>query len=376
MRKILFSIGNRAHYARIKPIIEKINNRCDYKLLIYDSAYNTMKSIIEKKYISKCIFLDTHVQGENLLTMAQSTGKAILLISEEVKKYNPDIIVVIADRYEIMAAAIVARYMNICLVHIQGGEITGTIDDSIRHTVSKLSNYHFVSNTYSKNNLLKIGEEENKIYITGCPTLDIIRENMELIDTSALKFWNVKKIIDIPDYIVVNFHPVTTEYQRNSNYVNILYESIKDFNYNVIWLLPNCDAGSDKIKKSINRLKKLNNKIMFFENFEIIQYISLLKYAKCIVGNSSVGIRESSFLGTPSVSIGSRQKDREISNNVIRCNMDSKEIKNKIIYQIKHGKYSISNLYGDGYASTKIAEKLLNLDILKEKFFNGGINDK
>lgn len=376
MRKILFSIGNRAHYARIKPIIEKINNRCDYKLLIYDFAYNTMKSIIEKKYISKCIFLDTHVQGENLLTMAQSTGKAILLISEEVKKYNPDIIVVIADRYEIMAAAIVARYMNICLVHIQGGEITGTIDDSIRHTVSKLSNYHFVSNTYSKNNLLKIGEEENKIYITGCPTLDIIRENMELIDTSALKFWNVKKIIDIPDYIVVNFHPVTTEYQRNSNYVNILYESIKDFNYNVIWLLPNCDAGSDKIKKSINRLKKLNNKIMFFENFEIIQYISLLKYAKCIVGNSSVGIRESSFLGTPSVSIGSRQKDREISNNVIRCNMDSKEIKNKIIYQIKHGKYSISNLYGDGYASTKIAEKLLNLDILKEKFFNGGINDK
>lgn len=377
MRKILFAIGNRAHYARIKPIIERLNNKCIYKLLIYDTAYKSLRKILEDdNYISKCIFIDTYIKGGNLLTMTKSTGNAILLMSDTIAKYMPDIMVVIADRYEIMAPAIIARYMNICLVHIQGGEITGTIDDSIRHTVSKLSNYHFISNVTAKRNLLRMGENEDDIFVTGCPTLDVISNNEKLIDNKIKKFWKKEKTNDIPDYILVNFHPITTEYNQNSNYVKVLYEAIKEFNCQIIWLMPNSDAGSDKIRKETNNIKQTNEKILFFENFEVIEYLSLLKYAKCVVGNSSVGIRETSYLGTPSITIGSRQKNRETANNVIRCDINSTEIKDAIIYQMGHGKYKTSTLYGDGHASERIANNLLNVKIKKEKFVEGGYNDK
>lgn len=375
MRKIMFAIGNRAHYARIKPIIERIEKKCDFKLLIYDTAYNSLRKILkEDNYISNSVFLDSHVTGGNLSTMTKSTGNAIVLISEIVEKYKPDIMVVVADRYEIVAPAIVARYMNICLVHIQGGEITGTVDDAIRHSVSKLSNYHFVSNITAKNNLLKMGESEKTIYITGCPTIDVISNNKKMIDKSACEFWHINSIKDIPDYILVNFHPITTEYNQNSDYVKKLYKAIEFYNGVIIWLMPNSDAGSNKIRKEINQIK--NKKILFFENFEIIQYLSILKYAKCVVGNSSVGIRETSYLGTPSVSIGSRQKNREVAENVIRCEMDSIEIKNSILFQLNHGKYKSSALYGDGCASKRIAKNLLSLEIKNEKFFDGGQNDK
>lgn len=377
MRKLMFAIGNRAHYARIKPIIEKISGKCDYKLLVYDTAFNSLKKILDDDgYISNCIFLNTHISGGNLLTMSKSTGNAILLISDVVDNYKPDIMIVIADRYEIMAPAIVARYMNICLVHIQGGEITGTVDDTIRHTVSKLSNYHFVSNSTAKNNLIKMGENEHSIYITGCPTLDVINKNRNLIDIHAKKFWNVININKIPNYILVNFHPVTTEYNHNSNYVEKLYNAIKNYNGTIIWLMPNSDAGSDEISEEIRKIKKVNKNILFFDNFEVIQYLALLKYAKCVVGNSSVGIRETSYLGTPSVSIGSRQKNRESAENVIRCKVDSIDIEKKLVYQINHGKYKSSILYGDGHASERIAEYLLSIKIVNEKFFEGGKYDK
>lgn len=377
MRKIMFAIGNRAHYARIKPIIEKISGKCDYKLLIYDTAYNSLKNILNKDgYLSNCIFLNTHIAGGNLLTMTKSTGNAITMISDVVDNYKPDIMVVIADRYEIMAPAIAARYMNICLVHIQGGEVTGTVDDAIRHTVSKLSNYHFVSNQKAKQNLMDMGEKEETIYITGCPTLDVISNNIVSIDNAAKEFWNVNSIKEIPEYILVNFHPVTTEYDHNSNYVKKLYTAIKNYEHKIVWLMPNSDAGSDEINAQIQKIKKENKNILFFDNFEIIQYLAILKYAKCVVGNSSVGIRETSYLGTPSISIGSRQKNREIADNVIRCEIEPNDISKKLKYQLKHGKYETSELYGNGHASELIADKLLNVKIINEKFFEGDNYDK
>lgn len=372
MRKILFTIGNRAHYARLKPIIEKLNELCEYKILVYDTAYSVMKDKLKCDIFSNnCVFINTFVPGGNLKSMTKSVGKAIYLISDFFEDYKPDIVVVVADRYEIMAPAIVARYMNICLVHIQGGEITGTIDDTIRHTISKLANYHFVSNLSAKNNLINMGERDDHIFITGCPTIDIIKENDDKMLKFALEFWQEYGVQNIPKYIMVNFHPVTTEYLNNSNYIDILYKSIKKLDYKIVWLLPNSDAGSNKILKELEKIQTKQENIIFIKNLEPLKYLALVKYSNCIVGNSSVGIRESSFMGVPSVTIGTRQQNRDVSKNVVKCDMNSKQIEECIKYQLAHGKYKISYLYGPGNASVKISNLLLNIKLENEKYYGG-----
>ena len=370
MRKIIFAVGNRAHYARVKPIINNLDGDIEFKIVIYDSSTFYLKDILIKdNLINYSIFLNTFESGSNLKSMTKCVGKAIIKFADVIDNYNPDIIVVIADRYEIIAPSIAARLMNVCLIHIQGGEITGTIDDTIRHTVSKLSNYHFVSNEKAKNTLITLGENNKNIFITGCPTIDLLKNNKKEIKSKTKTFFKKFNIKENEEFILVNYHPVTTDIENN--YINVLnfYNKIKVYDKKIIWLEPNCDAGADKINMLIRKIKAENENIIFIKNLECIVYLGLINYCSCIVGNSSVGIRESSYLGTPSISIGDRQQNRECGENVIRISNDCKNLIAVLNKQIKHGKYSSSHLYGDGKASKKIAKLLKELAIENVKFY-------
>jgi UDP-hydrolysing UDP-N-acetyl-D-glucosamine 2-epimerase len=343
-----------------------------YRIVLIEAAaiteYGDIGNEIKKDFDENSVsILFTNVSGSNLVAMTKSTGMVINDLATEFSREKPDIAVVIADRYETLAAAVAARYMNIPLAHIQGGENTGSIDDSVRHSITKLANLHFVSNNDCAKRIIRMGEDSKNVYITGCPTMDLCQKAIESNKSLQSLFDSYNSVYEKKfeikeNFIVVAFHPVTTEYFYNKNNFLTVLNTINDLNIQAIWLYPNIDAGGDLIRKEILRYKSQDQhgNIHFFKHFPIEDYLLLLKKAACIVGNSSVGIRESSFLGIPSVNIGSRQHGRKRSMNVIDCELAEDEIKKAIKKQLRHGPYDSDYMYGNGCAGPKISEILLN----------------
>lgn len=375
-RKITFVIGNRAHYARIKPILKFLpHSAC--RLVLFESAVLSEFGNIEDQIVhdidrQNIAQMFTNISGGNLISMTKSTGMAIIEFASEFTTNRPGVVVVTADRYETLAAATAARYMNIPVAHIQGGENSGSIDDSIRHAITKLANIHLVTNRECAERIAKMGESEDSIYITGCPTMDVCARLTEkdpgLIFEKHAGIHEPKFVLN-KKYIVVAFHPVTTEYEDNKAHFNVLLDAVNNLDLQAIWMYPNSDAGNDLIRREIVRFKAQDKKglIHFFKHFAIEDYLLLLKDAACIVGNSSVGIRESSFFGTPSVSVGSRQNMRMRAENVIDSNIDATEIHSAVLKQIENGRYAPSHLYGDGKSGKKIADVLLKCPLSVEK---------
>ncbi len=375
-RKITFVIGNRAHYARVKPIIKHLPTN-SYSLVLFESAavsdYGNIKDQIIKDAKEENIsIVYTNVSGGNLITMTKSTGLAVSDLATEFQRNRPDILVVIADRYESLAATIAARYMNIPVAHIQGGENTGSIDDNIRHAITKLSNIHLVTNTECADRVEKMGEDRSAIFPVGCPTLDLCRAVHGGDPKSLFENYSgvqEQKFVLHDNYAMVAFHPVTTEYTDNQKHFRILLDVIDSLNIQVVWLYPNIDAGTDLIRKELLNFKANNKKglIHFFKHFKIEDYLLLLSQAQCIIGNSSVGIRESSFFGIPSVTIGSRQRGRTRALNVIDSDISFDSLTTAVKGQITHGKFESSNEYGDGKSGSRIASILLSCNLSIEK---------
>jgi UDP-hydrolysing UDP-N-acetyl-D-glucosamine 2-epimerase len=304
------------------------------------------------------------IEGENPTTMAKSTGLAILELATLFENLKPDIVITVADRFETIATAIAASYMNIPLAHTQGGEITGSIDESVRHAITKLAHLHFVSSKLSAERVLKMGESKDAVYITGCPSLDVLVE-LDLRITGELRteveILGVGGKLDLSkDYIVVLQHPVTTEYGNGRRQIEETLMAIYDLKIPTIWLWPNVDAGSDDISKGIRAFREKHNPafIHFHKNFTVENYARLIYNSKCLVGNSSSGIREGAFLGIPVVNIGTRQGGRERGENVTDVGHDRRQITEAVKTQIAHGRYPKNTVYGDGYAGKRIAEIL------------------
>lgn len=383
-RKICVVINNRANYGRIKSVLKYIkkNQKLDLKLIVGSSAllpkFGSADKVIQKdgfKIYKKTYFL---VDGDNLSTMSKSTGLAINEFTNIFSEIKPDIVLVIADRFETIAAAIAASYMNICVAHTQGGEITGSIDEIVRHATTKISNIHFPATAKAKKNILQMGENPKNVFLVGCPSIDLIDKKKLFIDKKFIKKYSKLGIglnnIDFKkDYIVILQHPVTTEY--NTSEKNII-ETVKAISqlkdYQIIWLWPNADAGSDFISKALRvfREKKNPNNIRWQKNYTPEDYLKLIYNAKCVVGNSSSSLREGAFLGIPAVNIGSRQNNREHGKNIISVKYDSKKIFNAIKKQIKHGKYKSDKIYGDGKTAERIVKILSNVKIDTFKSFN------
>ncbi len=380
MRKVCIIVNSRANYARIYTVLKEIQNhkQLELQLVVGASAllYRFGKVIdkIEKDGFKPVAKLYSIIEGENPVTMAKSTGIAIIELSTIFENLKPDIVLTVADRFETLATAVAASYMNIPLAHTQGGEQTGSIDESVRHAITKLAHIHFPATLKSKNILIKMGENKKNIFNYGCPSIDLIDSRKLKLSSDLIK--NARGVgynIDLSKpYIVILQHPVTTEYNSTLKQINETIQAIKKINMQTIWLWPNVDAGSDDISKSLRvfREKNKNFKIRFVRHFDATDYLKIIFNSACLVGNSSSAIREGSFLGIPAVNIGNRQSDRERGKNVIDVISDKRYIYKAIKKQIMVKKYPKSKLYGNGKAGLKIANKLSNIKLSIKKELN------
>jgi len=336
--------------------------------------FGTPTKIIYKDgfYVNEeAVFL---LEGGSLLAMAKSTGHAISEFANIFEKLKPDIVVAIADRFEALGVAIAASYMNIIVAHIEGGEVSGSIDESIRHAITKLSHMHFVATNESAKRVKQMGEDPKKIYIVGSPNLDLLKE----IDVS-LNFNPFEKNMGVgpvfplvpTNYLVVSQHPVTTEYDSSLSYVQETLYAIHEINIPTIWLWPNMDAGSDATSNGIRTFREQYNpqRIHFFKNFSFEDYARLINNCKVLVGNSSSGIREASFLGVPVVNIGTRQQYRERGKNVVDATYNREDIKSAILKQMEIARYEPDYIYGNGNAGEIIADNLINSKLEVQKKF-------
>ena len=379
MRKICVVITARPSYSRVKTALTAIMNHpeLELQLVVAGSAlldrYGTAVNYIEGDgfIISSKIF--NILEGENLQAAAKTTGIGILELSTLFNNSHPDIVVTIADRFETMATAIAASFMNIPLAHIQGGEVTGNIDEKVRHSITKLADYHFVASEGAKERVIKLGEAPDMVFNTGCPSLDLaswVMNNCEFDTDPIIKYGGVGVELDIQkDYLVVLQHPVTTEYSESRIQIEETLFAINDLGVPTFWFWPNVDAGSDGISKGIRAFRE-NIKprfIHFFKNMEPADFLRLLYHSKCLIGNSSVGIRECSLMGVPVVNIGSRQNGRDRGGNVIDCWYDRMEIADAVMTWVNSKRPSTSDIYGGGNAGQKIASLLAELPLKYHK---------
>lgn len=369
MKKICFVIASRANYGRVKSVVIEFKKSKKYKVQIVLAASSLLERYgdLRKTLSSDGLKVDREaflvVEGESPLTMTKSTGLAIIELSSIFNNLKPDVVVTVGDRYETIATAIAASYMNITLAHIQGGEITGSIDESVRHAITKLSHIHFTSTKKSKKNVISMGEDKRYVFHVGCPSFDLLTKKISKIKINK-DLVGVGANIEIEKkFILVVFHPVTTEYGQSYNQTEKIIKAIDKFKNQTIWLWPNIDAGSDGISKSIrkNREKGKLKNVLFIKNLQVENYNFLLKNASCLVGNSSSFLREASFFGTPTVLLGNRQEKREMGKNVVKSSFNENEILNKIKSQYNK-RYKKSNIYGDGRAAKRISKILYKLN--------------
>ncbi|RTY92261.1 UDP-N-acetylglucosamine 2-epimerase [Flavobacterium sp. GT3R68] len=374
-RKIAVVITARPSYSRVKTVLQAIKNHPDLELQLIIAAsallerYGSAVNYIEKDGFSIAAKVFNVLEGENLTASAKTTGIGILELSTVFDNLKPDIVVTVADRFETMATAISAAYMNIPLAHIQGGEVTGNIDEKVRHAITKLSDYHFVASENAKERVLKLGEDPDFVFNTGCPSIDIA---LEVSTIKTLNFNPYQKYGGVgsqPDlskgYLVVMQHPVTTEYQNSRKHIEETLLAINELNIPTLWFWPNVDAGADGTSTGIRSFREKNKleNVHFFKNMEGDDFLVLLNSAVGLLGNSSVGIRECAFLGVPVINIGSRQNRRDRGENVVDVTYDKDEIITAVNAILQNGKSKTSDVYGGGDAGVKIAEILNTLPL-------------
>lgn len=378
-RKIAVVVTARPSYSRIKTALKAIEQHpnLELQLIVAASAllnrYGDAINIIINDGFPVTAKVFSIMEGENLTAQAKTAGLGILELSSVFERLEPDAVITVADRFETMSTAIAASYMNIPLVHIQGGEVTGNIDEKVRHAITKLSDLHMVASPKAYERVVKMGEYEDKVFITGCPSIDIadqILQKPELNFDPLLKYGGVGYEFDYHSgYIVVMQHPVTTEYTDSRNHVEETLHAIHDLKIPTFWFWPNTDAGADGTSKGIRAFREDYNatNIRFFKNMIPNDFLRLLKNSQCLIGNSSVGIRECAYLGIPVVNVGSRQNGRERGKSVIDVPYDKELIKAAILKQVKHGHYPSDKIYGKGDAGKKIADLLSKKDLTFQK---------
>jgi len=377
-RKVCVVITARPSYSRIKSVLEairRVDGSLELQLVVAASAlldrYGNAQNVIEKEgfRIDRRVYMI--LEGENLVTSAKSTGLGMAELATVFDDLAPDVVITIADRFETLATAVAASYLNIPLVHIQGGEVTGSIDESVRHAITKLAHVHFPATEQAAEYLVRMGERPERVFHTGCPSIDAIATlDLSLPPDLFQRYGGVGARIDPKaPYLVVLQHPVTTEYGQGMDQIRHTLEAVHRTGMQTVWLWPNVDAGSDHIAKGLREFREERDasKLHFFRNFAVEDYARLIVNCACLVGNSSSALREGAFLGVPAVNIGTRQTGRECGENVLHVGHDAAEIHEAIQTQIAHGPHPRNTMFGDGCAGARIAEVLATVDIQVQK---------
>lgn len=371
-RKVLVAITARPSYSRIRTTLQALARQPNVTLnclcsgAALSDVHGRVADLIRQDGFFVAGECDTLVPGNDLQHMAYTTARTVEQTATHLEQFRPDWVVTIADRYETLGTAVAAAYMGIPLIHVQGGEITGNIDERVRHAVTKLSDIHLVANQQAANRLMRMGEHPGRIFVTGCPSVDLAREARDLSlktveDVLSLKAQGHSINLQ-EDYIVVLQHADTTEYLSSYQHMRSTLESVRRTGLPYFIFNPNSDAGSATVTQAVEdflaegdpgvccRVNNLDGKL----------FLRLLSQSRCLVGNSSVGIRECAFLGTPVVNLGDRQRGRERADNVYDCPWDATALAQALDKQIKRS-YGSSHLYGSGYSGKLMADIIANL---------------
>ncbi len=378
-RKVCVVVTARPSYSRIKTALRAIVEHPDLELQLVVAAsalldrYGNAVNVIKEDGFKIAAQVYMVLEGENPATMAKTTGLGLMELSTCFHNLKPDVVVTIADRYETLATAVAAAYMNIPVAHVQGGEVTGSIDEKVRHTVTKLADVHFVCTEKSAERVIRMGEDPKAVFVTGCPSIDLAAE---LCEGPGLDFDPFEKYGGVGNgqdltggYLVVMQHPVTTEYELARQHITETLYAAKDIGLPALVFWPNVDAGSDGTSNGIRAFREGENPLHFhfFKNMAPADFLKLIANSRSLVGNSSVGIRESSYLGVPVVNVGTRQAGRERGSNVIDVSYDRNEIVGAIRHHLGNGTYRRDPIYGDGQAGHRIADLLSKVPLTIEK---------
>ena len=360
IKKIVFLTGTRADFGKIKSLIQILQDESNFEAHIFVTGMHLLEeygyTLIE---IERCGFdnIATFSNHTDEATMDLTLAKTIQGFSEYVKNVNPDLIVIHGDRVEALAGAIVGSLNNILVSHIEGGEISGTIDELIRHATSKMSHIHFVANDLAKKRLMQMGEIPESVEVIGSPDVDIMFSD-ELPDLeTAKKYYE----IGFENFAIAMFHPVTTEAKFMGKYADDFVEALLKSDKNFIVIFPNNDFGSKSILKAYSKLKD-NLRFRIFPSVRFEYFLTLLKNADFIIGNSSAGIREAPLYGIPTINIGTRQENRAIHSHIINVDYASKDIINAIMSNPELVKIDVSD-FGKGNSASMF------LNILRTQIF-------
>jgi len=379
MRRVCVVIGSRANYSSIKAGMRAIRNHPDLELQLIVGAsavldrYGSVVDVIERDGFIPDARINIIVEGETPATMAKSTGLGLLELPTLFELFEPDVVVIVGDRFETMAPAVAAAYMNIPLAHTMGGEVSGTIDESIRHAVTKLAHLHFPANQAAADRIVRMGEDPDTVHVVGCPRLDLVDEVVSagnFVNDGWLEREGVGGEIDLAKpFLLVSQHPVTTEFGAGESQIDETLCAVRALDIQAIVLWPNVDAGSEDIARGMRKFREHYDPqgVRFYKNFPVEIFVGLMKRAACLVGNSSAFIREGAFLGAPAVNVGSRQMGRDRGRNVIDVSYNHEAITVAIRQQVKHGSYPSDHLYGDGQAGPRLADVLATASIRVQK---------
>jgi len=380
MRKVCIVVGSRANYSSIKSVMRAVKAHPDLKLQLVVAAsalldrFGSVVDVIERDGFAPDARVTMIVEGETPATMAKSTGLGLLELPTMFELLKPDVNITVGDRFETMATAVASAYMNIPLAHTMGGEITGTIDESIRHAITKLSHVHFPANQLAGDRIVRMGEDPAAVHVVGCPRIDmvaeVVRNGSTGLDAAFLDREGVGGHIEVDKpFLLVSQHPVTTEYGQGERHINETLMALQDLKMPTIMLWPNVDAGSEDVSRGMRKFRERERPeyMRFYKNFPVETFIRLMKSAACLVGNSSAPIREGAFLGTPAVNIGSRQHGRDRGPNVIDVPNERAAIVAAVRRQLAHGPFPPDHLYGDGEAGPRVADVIARVPLTVQK---------
>jgi UDP-hydrolysing UDP-N-acetyl-D-glucosamine 2-epimerase len=375
-RKICVTLVDRANYGRLKPVMRAIQNSARLTLQVVCAGTMVLERFGQAVRVVRDdgfqvdgeVYLE--LEGSTPTTMAKSVGFAVIEFASEFQRLRPDFVLLIGDRYEALGAAVAAAYMNIPIVHMQGGEVSGSIDESCRHAISKFSQFHYPATARSRDFLIRMGERPSTILGVGCPSSDMAKHLDRRLEESILNARGAGALIDASQpFLLVLFHPMTTTYGDEHAQMEALLEAVGAFKMQTVLLWPNIDAGSDHVSKAIREFRTKHQVpwLRTLTNLMPEAYLKVLASAACAIGNSSSFVRDASYFGTPVVLVGQRQRFRETDVHVKHVDTVKKPIEETIRAQLAHGRYAPSSLYGDGNVARDLVAKLETIEPYVQK---------
>ncbi len=357
LKTIVFLTGTRADFGKLRPLIDVVKKSKKFEYYIFVTGMhtlskygNTYHEVKDEGYKNFFMYMNQTESSDPDIILSNT----IIGLGNFVKEISPDLIVVHGDRVEALAGAIVGSFNNILVAHIEGGEISGTLDELIRHSITKLSHLHFVANNEAMNRLVQMGELKENIHSIGSPDIEIMKSG------NLPSMLTVNKHYEIPfkNYSVFIFHPVTSELKLLKNQIKNIVDALIESNRNYVVIYPNNDKGSEIIINEFQRIKK-NKKFRMYPSIRFNYFLSILKNSELIIGNSSVGIRESEIFEIPSINIGTRQQNRTLNSDILHVDTNKKEILNAI-NESKNKKINCIHSFGNGIGTSSKFLKILN----------------